>query len=321
MDTLDKKILCEMDLNCRTPISKIAKNLRIGRDVVAYRIKKLENKDIITKYICSVNLGLLGYKTYKIYFKISRNWDDEKKFVERLISSKSVIHMLKTEGSFDYTVSVAVKNIMDLDDFLMEIKSDFKYFVKEYVISILVYSKIFKLDKLLLDQKKCALKLEKFEKYSGEDKTIAISEKERILLKTLSQEANQSIVDISKRTRLSIDVVKYNLKKLGGNIVNSYRVMFNLNQMGYHHYVIMIRTWHATKDDEKKLIAWCLKKKNVLFCTKRIGHFDFEINVAIKDIDDLNCFLSEFKADFDDIIDTYNTIINSKLLKLNYVPF
>ena len=321
MDVIDKKILCEMDINCRTPISKIAKNLRIGRDVVAYRIKKLENNGIITKYICSVNLGILGYKTYKIYFKISRNWDDEKKFVENLINCKSVIHMLKTEGSFDYTVSVAVKNIIDLDDFLMEIKSDFKYFVKEYVISILVYSKIFKLDKLLLDQKKYALKIEPFEKYSGEDRTIAISDKDMIILKTLSQDARLSVVEIAKKTKLSIDVVKYHLKKLTGTVVNSYRVMFNLNKMGYHHYVIMIRTWHATKDDEKKMIAWCLKKNNVLFCTKRIGHFDFEINAVIKDIDDLNDFLSELKADFDSIIDSYNIIINSKLLKLNYVPF
>ena len=321
MDVTDRKILYELDVNCRTPISKIAKKIRVGRDVAAYRIRKLESRGIITKYICSVNLGMLGYKTYKIYFKISRDRDAEKRFVENMVRCKPVIHMLKTEGSFDYTITVAVKNIVELDDFLMGIKSNFKHFVKEYAISILVYSKIFKLDKLLLDQKRCALKLESFEKYSGEDKTIAISEKERIILRALSQDANLSVVEISKRTKLSIDVVKYHVKKLSGSIVNSYRIMFNLNRMGYHHYVIMLRTWHATKEDEKKLITWCLQKRNVLFCTKRIGHFDFEINAAIKDIEDLNDFLSELKTEFDGIIDSYNTMINSKLLKLNYVPF
>ena len=70
MDVTDRKILYELDVNCRTPISKIAKKIRVGRDVAAYRIRKLESRGIITKYICSVNLGMLGYKTYKIYFKI-----------------------------------------------------------------------------------------------------------------------------------------------------------------------------------------------------------------------------------------------------------
>ena len=77
----------------------------------------------------------------------------------------------------------------------------------------------------------------------------------------------------------------------------------------------------ATKKDEENLLAWCASKENVLYSTKRIGYFDFEINAAITDINDLNDFLSEFKKKFPNIIDSYELIINSQLLKLNYVPF
>ena len=89
----------------------------------------------------------------------------------------------------------------------------------------------------------------------------------------------------------------------------------------YYHYVVMLRMKQATKNDEEKLVNWCSFKKNILFCTKRIGSFDFEINAAITDINDLNSFLSELRKEFGGFINNYELIINSKLLKLNYVPF
>ncbi len=83
----------------------------------------------------------------------------------------------------------------------------------------------------------------------------------------------------------------------------------------------MLRIRQATKKDEERLVAWCASKNNVLYCTKRIGYYDFKINVAITSISDLNNFLLELKRRFSEIIDTYTVLINSELLKLNYIPF
>jgi Lrp/AsnC family leucine-responsive transcriptional regulator len=318
IDLIDKKLLCELDINCRIPISKLAKKLRIGRNVANYRISILEKKGIISNYICSVNLGLLGYKTYKIFFRIvSSKKELEEKFVKELLKNEKSLHVIKTEGSFDYSATIAVKNIMELDEFLNDIKGKFKELIRDYEVSIIVYSRIYKLNKLLLGEKQAV----KFEKYSGEEKKIKIDDKDKRILKELSQNANLSIVDLADKSKLSLDVVKYRLKSLTDNIVNSYRMMLNLNKLGYYHYVFMIRMKKATKKDEEKLVDWCSFKENVLFCTKRIGFSDFEINAAITDINDLNQFLGELKREFASFIDSYELMINSNILKLNYVPF
>ena len=88
-----------------------------------------------------------------------------------------------------------------------------------------------------------------------------------------------------------------------------------------YEYVILLRIRNANKADEQRLVSWCALKKNVMYCTKHIGHYDFEINAAITDIDDLNKFLTELKDNFTEIIDSYSTLIKSKLIKLNYIPF
>jgi len=319
MDLIDKKIICALDENCRKPISQLAHELRISRSIASYRIKNLEEKGIISKYICSISLGLLGYKTYKIYFKVQTSAENqEREFINFLVNNNHVIHCLKTEGSFDYSAVVAVKNVLELDNFISEIKTRFTNILKDYAITIVVYTKIYKLNKLLLKHKERSLKIDK---YSGEENYQDIDEKDKKIIHILSQKSNISILEIAEKTNLSIDVVKYRLKKLTGTIINSFRAIFNLNKLGYYHYVLLLKMRQATKKDEENLLAWCASKENVLYSTKRIGYFDFEINAAITDINDLNDFLSEFKKKFPNIIDSYELIINSQLLKLNYVPF
>jgi DNA-binding Lrp family transcriptional regulator len=318
MDLIDKKIICSLDANCRVPVSSLAKHLRIGRSVADYRIENLQKSGIITSYICSLDLGMLGYTTYKIYFRI-KSGNSEERFVKALVEDQRVIHCLKIEGSYDYAVTIAVKSISDLDGFILKLKNGFSGLISDYYVSIIVYTKMFKLDKLILGSKKDVFPQKAF--YSGESRQSCLDDKDRIILRELSQRANESIVDVAKNTKLSIDVVKYRMKMLVKNPVISYRALLNLGKMGFYHYVILLKIRQAAQKDEDKLITWCAQKRNVLYCTKRIGSFDFEINAAITDINDLNEFVDELKSEFCDIIDSYDTIINSQLLKLNYTPF
>ncbi len=98
MDLIDKKILCELDNNCRIPLSKIAKSIHKNRNLIAYRLKKLEEEGIIKNYICSLNLPKLGFQTFKIFFKTTSNPKQEIEFIKHLKKRKEIIHILKLEG-------------------------------------------------------------------------------------------------------------------------------------------------------------------------------------------------------------------------------
>ncbi|MBP7708621.1 Lrp/AsnC family transcriptional regulator [Candidatus Pacearchaeota archaeon] len=318
MDLIDRKILCELDINCRTPLSKMAKKLRIGRNVLDYRIKRLEKEKVITNYICSINLKKLHYTNYKVYCKMkSMTITKEKEFSEFIKNEKKVIHLLKTDGSFDYAFVIACKNIKELDGFLTEVKTEFKEILQDYIVSIVVSSKIFKLHKLLLEDKQESIKLTTS---NEENVEFELDEKDKKILKILSQEANISLVDLSQKTGYTLDIVKYRIKELTNKVVNSFRVLVDMNKLGYFHYVAMLKVRNATLKEEENLVAWCTHKKNVMYITKRIGSFDYEINVAITDINDLNSFFSDLKSNFGSIIDSQELIINSELLKLNYLP-
>lgn len=318
MDLIDKKIICKLDQDCRQPISKIAKKLRIGRNVVDYRIKNLEKEGIIKNYVTTVNLGELGYTLYKVFLKIWNGTDSENKFVEDLKEKKEIINFLKVEGSFDYSIAIATKNVSELDTFIIDLKNKYKNLIKDYHITILVYSKVFKLNKLLLNQKENLLKIEE---YKPSEKITELDEKDKLILKELSTNARLSIMELYKKTGLSVDTIKYRLKQLQSSLIKSCNSTLNFNKLGYYNYIIKVRIRQATKKEEQRLLTWCEFKNNVLFCTKRIGYYDFSIDFAVKSIQEFNKTLEEFKSIFGSIIDHYDVVIQSKVLRLNFVPF
>src|SRR5574343_22463 len=66
LDLKDRKILHELDKDCRQPCSKIAKKVGLSTEVVNYRIKKLEEQKVITNYQIVVDLSKLGIIQSKI---------------------------------------------------------------------------------------------------------------------------------------------------------------------------------------------------------------------------------------------------------------
>ena len=69
LDLTDRKILAELDKNCRIHNSILAKKVNKSREAVKYRIQQLQNKGIIQNFITSIDPNKLGYYMFKIYLK------------------------------------------------------------------------------------------------------------------------------------------------------------------------------------------------------------------------------------------------------------
>lgn len=319
MDMLDKKILCELDIDCRQPFALIAKKVGSSRAVVGYRIKNLEKESVIESYITAVNLGKLGYTSYKIYFKLfNLNDRAEKEFYSFMKDAKCAIHCLKTEGAFDCSVVIAVSSIRELDDFLTELKNKFSSIIRDYQISLVVSSRIFKLSKVLLGKEP---KEPKSERFSGSKENFKLDEKDKAILLVIANNANMPIVEIAGKTKLSIDIVKYRMKKMQETgVVNTFRAIYDTSKLGFYHYVILLKTRKITKAGEEMLNSWAKTHHSVMYITKRIGNWDYELNVALTSIDDFSTFIAEMKKQLSEMLESYDTIINTKIIKLNYFP-
>ena len=55
IDLKDRKILNQLDINSRQSLSQIGKKVGLPKNVVAYRIKRLEEKKIIIEPFCGTS--------------------------------------------------------------------------------------------------------------------------------------------------------------------------------------------------------------------------------------------------------------------------
>ena len=70
VDDLDNKIISALDSDARTPLEKIAKNLKISRQTVDYRLKKLKREGIFLGDLVIFDTGILGYGWYRILIRL-----------------------------------------------------------------------------------------------------------------------------------------------------------------------------------------------------------------------------------------------------------
>src|SRR3989338_1349959 len=79
LDAKDRLILLELDNDATVGLKKIARKLRTTKEAVAYRIRQLEEKKIISNYIALSHFTKLGLTHYKLYIKYSHISAEKKK--------------------------------------------------------------------------------------------------------------------------------------------------------------------------------------------------------------------------------------------------
>ena len=80
LDLTDRKILAELDKNCRISNSALAKKVNKSREAVKYRIQQLQKRGIIEKFITSINPNKLGFYMFKVYLKLENIPEEREKF-------------------------------------------------------------------------------------------------------------------------------------------------------------------------------------------------------------------------------------------------
>lgn len=110
LDGIDKKILKELIANSRKPILEISRMIGISGAAIHQRIRKLDEKGLISGHHLKVNPKVLGYTTLAfigVYFdRAERNSDAIKKMKE----ISEIIECHYTTGNWSVLIKVLCKD-------------------------------------------------------------------------------------------------------------------------------------------------------------------------------------------------------------------
>ncbi|MFH0906246.1 MAG: Lrp/AsnC family transcriptional regulator, partial [archaeon] len=144
LDKIDKKILYELDNNSRQPYSKIAKKLKISKESCTYRINKLIEQGIISKFLTMVSLSSLDIKLFKLYLKLhGMPKDIFNKSIENLKDNSKINWIAEGIGCFDLMITIQCKNLKEFDLEKQKILKEYNQYIQNYYQGELIEAEIY----------------------------------------------------------------------------------------------------------------------------------------------------------------------------------
>jgi len=294
MDKLDLKILSILDWSGRESFKALAKHVHSNKDVVAYRIKKLEEQGIIVRYYPVLDMYKLGYLTSRLYFDLEEiNEQQEKEFVAFLDKEIRAGLIFRMDYPYRYGIFVWVKSIYDIQEILAKIKRKLgKSFVK-YNHTIICTFRQYPKDYMFGKDHHIIWK--------SLDPTSAIEydKNDFNILQELAKNARQSTVQISQQLHIPQTTVSAKIKNLEKKkIIQGYRAEINFVALGFMNYFLEI---YLEDHNVSGLESWANTHKNVVWLQKIIGTCDIEIEVEVKAREELEVLLNELRTKFQNI--------------------
>ncbi|MFA6461089.1 MAG: Lrp/AsnC family transcriptional regulator [Candidatus Woesearchaeota archaeon] len=138
LDTKDKKILSALYENGRYSIAEIAKKTGLRRDSIIYRIKKMQENQLIMGFQPVINPPALGYPNIAIMLLKTKSLSEalQTQFIKKTKSLPQIIHLAIVLGKFNYYLVAVYKEHQQLYQLLEQVKS----FVPDQVLDYEILS-------------------------------------------------------------------------------------------------------------------------------------------------------------------------------------
>ena len=120
-DEIDKKILDILQINCNITNAQLASEVGISPSSMLERVKRLENSKIIKKYVALVSPEKVGRGTLAIV-SVSlamHRLESVDTLIKALNELDEVLECFHTAGEEDFILKVAVKDIQEYQNFVL----------------------------------------------------------------------------------------------------------------------------------------------------------------------------------------------------------
>ncbi|NQU98487.1 Lrp/AsnC family transcriptional regulator [Candidatus Woesearchaeota archaeon] len=313
LDTKDKKILYELDLNSRQSLNQIGKKVGLPKNVVAYRINRLEEQGVIQNYHTVVDASKLGYNSLRFYLKFQ--YTDEKKeaeIKEYFIKSKLTWWIGRGEPLYDLGMVFWLKDYNAFHEFWKQTLEKYGLYFKEQ--TIYPYMKLQHYNYSFLTNKKHQMKL-----VTGGNKQVNYDDKDFEILKMLAANARINITEIAKKTSLTVNTVKQRMKRMTDKgIIVGYRTNFDLNKLGLIFVKININLKEYKQ--ASKIISYIEQDPKLIYIDFTIGYADLEIEYLIEDLEEIKKIMEDIRQKFPGEVTDYSYFIYKELYKVQLMP-
>ncbi len=294
LDRIDRKLLYLLDRNCRQSATQLGKALRIHRNVVLYRMRRLEETGVIRGYFTEVDLKKLGFSTFRLFLRLGGQTPaDEQRLVAFLAQLPQTIWLFQTKGRYDIDLVYATQDQKGFSEFLDDLNMQFNSIIEERRIGVLVQIHHFTKDYLVADRRASSTPR------AFEETAYAVDGLDEEMLLHLADHAKTPFVELARLTQRSINTIKERLRTLEKKkVILAYRPFIDTEKTGYTYYKLHMNLRNYTRQEYLGITAFFAMHPGTVYFTKYLNGDDLEIELHLKGDQELETLLGEVRAHF-----------------------
>jgi len=318
LDLKDRKILYQLDLNCRQSNTQIGKKVGLSKQVVDYRIKRMEEKGVITGYWTNIDSYRFNYEVYRYYFIFQNVTSDVKdEIIQQLIKYKNTWIVCPIKGIYDMAAVIWVKSVPEFYRFWDDFNEKYGDFIAEKIFSIYLQADVYPMSYLLSDEYKKSDRDEYLQTNGGE--SVGIDKVDYKLLYEIVENARIPLVEIAEKLNCSSQSVNYRIKSLlKKGVIQGFHVSIDNSKLGYKEFKVDI--WLKEVSKRKKIWNYIKYNPYVTFINTSAGYADLEIEFTIENEDKLIDVMEGLSSKYPGAIRKYIYWSPKKSYKLRCLP-
>lgn len=315
VNKLDERILAELDNDSRQSNSRIAKKLGVNKNVINYRIIKLENEGIIKGYYTIIDSYRLGYQGYRMYLKFQyTDPEKEKEIMEYFVKQKNTWWIAYLKGNWDMAILMWVKSQKELVESINKFMDKYRDFIENHIVIVYYGIGHYRLP----FAKKYLKDSAKFE-YIRADDPVEVDEVDITLLGLLSSNARTPFVEIAKKIGMTPAAIGYRLNELmKKKLILGFRPIFDIRKLGYSQYKLDINI----KDTSiiEKLNKFAKEHDNIFYLDQTLGYADVELEIYVENQKQFFDIIRDIRARFSGSIKDHRFFMFEEITKISYMP-
>jgi Lrp/AsnC family leucine-responsive transcriptional regulator len=293
IDLKDKKILYELDIDSRQSFRNIGRKVGLSKDIVANRVKRLQDTGIIKRFYVRYDTLQLGLNLLRFYFKFQYVTPEIKKeIIKHFMNNEYVKNLFSTEGSYDLGVIINIEKIPNIYPFWKNTLKKYGDYFAEQVFSIymgeLVYRQSFLLDEIeKTDRTPMCSNLG----------LVKIDDLDLKILRFLISDSRIPTVEIAKKLNSTTTTILSRIKRLVElKVILGFTVDLDLDKIGYQTWKVDFYLSEYTKVNQ---IVKYIEKNPFLICVDyTIGYADLEIELCVRNINQLYNIIEDLLSKF-----------------------
>lgn len=300
----DRKILAELDKNCRISNSTLAKKVNKSREAVKYRIQQLQKRGIIEKFVTSINPNRLGFYMFKVYLKLENIPEEREKFFEELKHNPDIYWMGVSDGAFDLVFAILSKSIPEYFTKINYLLSKWQHLIVSKILGTMVDTRQYD-KKFFMDTKDC-----KYVIFGGDIINNEIDKLDSKILAILANNARIPIAELARNVDSTIEIVRGRINKLERKeIILGYRIAVDLNKLGLEFFKAIIYFRTLSEKDERALFEWMKRQPNSLYYIRSLAPWEVEFEFAVESYQHFNKIINDLRKHFPHVIRNYEHLI------------